>query len=192
MSGGAPQPGFAAGSGAQIEHRFSFTFICQWVPRDLDVRADFMSHASAAVTRRCGTLISTGSGDRILSPGSPRPATPSRYAPRTRDASAHRSSRATRKPSGWTPSPSHGPGCSRLPVSWAPRRVGALTSLRRARYAHLSGCPLGPSLRCGAGWARDERRVVPLRLLTAVLDISRRDLRLLGDGPVIAIRFDRS
>jgi hypothetical protein len=47
-------------------------------------------------------------------------------------------------------------------------------------------------LRYGPGWARDVTRVVPLGCPSEVLEISARDRRLFGSGPVIAVRFNSS
>ncbi len=57
---------------------------------------------------------------------------------------------------------------------------------------HAPWAPWWPALRCGAGWARDVRRVVALGLPGDVLSISKRDLGLFGDGAVIVVRFGRS
>jgi hypothetical protein len=80
------------------------------------------------------------------------------------------------------------------------------THLVGSAIAHLRACdasatlicpeapwaPWWPLLRRGTGWARDVQRVVPLGPATAVLEISRRNLRLFGGCPVIAVRIDRS
>jgi hypothetical protein len=57
------------------------------------------------------------------------------------------------------------------------------------RYSLRDGAP---TLRHGAGWARDVRRVVPLGPPAEALDVSRRDLRPFGGGHVIAVSFGRS
>ena len=95
-----------------------------------------------------------------------------------------------------------------LSLSWAGENnwVFPPTHLVGVAVAHLLACtaaatlicpeapwaPWWPLLRRGTGWARDVLRVVPLGPATAVLDISRRDRRLFGNGSVIAVRFGRS
>jgi hypothetical protein len=127
----------------QIEHRFSLTFV--WVPRDQNVRADYMSHVSEM--RQHHYRLSEewfayldglwGPHSVAESTDSHRRITGNRYAPRTGGASARSSS--IRKPSGWTPSPYRGgartTGCSLQPTSLAkPSR----TYVPAARPPHSS------------------------------------------------------
>ena len=49
-----------------------------------------------------------------------------------------------------------------------------------------------PSLRERGGWARDIVGATPLGPPSRVFDVSTGDLRLLGSGPMIAVRFGRS
>jgi hypothetical protein len=145
---------------------------------------------------RSGSHTSTGSGARIPLIGSRRRKTASRFAP-----------------------PNAGRFCSQffhpeaewvdaLSLSWAAENnwVFPPTHLVGSSVAHLRACdapatlicpeapwaPWWPLLRRGTGWARDMQRVLPLGPAPAVLEISRRDSRLFGSGPVIAIRFGRS
>ncbi len=83
---------------------------------------------------------------------------------------------------------------NRLPSSWVPRWRTYEIAARPLICPEAPWAPWWSWLRCGAGWARDVRRVVLVGQPAAALDISRRDLGLIGGGggPVIAVRFCRS
>ena len=74
----------------------------------------------------------------------------------------------------------------------------AVTHIRACGAAATLVCPEAPwaawwpSLCNRTGWARDVWRVVPLGSPDDTLTVSRRDRRLLGSGPMIAVRFARS
>jgi hypothetical protein len=134
VSGGSPDPDLQRLAvhllDLQIKHRFSLTFV--WVPRDLNVRADFLSHVSEMRHHHyhlseewfayLDGLWDPHTIDRFTSADNRQP-----LCPRPRGTSAHSTSSSNRKrPNGWTPSPSRGgarmTGCSRRPISWALRR----------------------------------------------------------------------
>ena len=183
----------------QIEHQFSLTFV--WVPRDLNVRADYLSHVSEMRHHHYRLLEEWFAYLDGL------------WGPHTVDRFA---SAENRQPLG---APNTGRFCSQyfhpeaewvdalsLPWNGENNWVFPPSHLVGAAVSHLRACgaaatlicpdapwaPWWPTLRHGAGWARDIWGVVPLGDPAAVLEISARDLRQYGRGPVIAVRFGRS
>jgi hypothetical protein len=183
----------------QIEHGFSLTFV--WVPRDLNVRADFLSHVSEMRHHHYSLLEEWFAYLDGL------------WGPHTIDRFA---SADNRQP---LCAPWSGRFCSQffhpdaewvdaLSLSWAGENNWLFppTHLVGSAVAHLRACGASatlicphaawaswwPALRCGPGWARDVRQVVTLGPARAVLSVSKHDLRLFGDGAVIAVRFGRS
>ena len=203
VSGGSPNPELQRLAlhllDLQIEHGFTLTFV--WVPRDLNVRADYLSHASELQHH----------GYRLLEEWFAY--LDGLWGPHTIDRFA---TAANRQPLG---APNAGRFCSRffhpdaewvdaLSLSWGAENswvfppvhlVGAaVTHLRACGATATIICPEAPwaswwpSLRYRTGWARDVTRVIPLGPASEVLEISARDRRLFGHGPVIAVRFGRS
>ena len=180
----------------QIEHRFSLTFV--WVPRDQNVRADYMSHVSEMRQHHyrlseewfayLDGLWGPHSVDRFASADNRQPLCPpngGRFCSQFFHPEAE-----------WVDALSLPWGGENNWVFPPTHLVGqAVTHLRACGAAATLICPEAPwapwwpLLRLGAGWARDVWRVVPLGPAAAVLEISRRNLRLFGDRPVIAIRF---
>jgi hypothetical protein len=203
VSGGSPNPDLQRLAvhilDLQIEYQFSLTFV--WVPRDLNVRADFMSHVSEMRHHHyrlreewfayLDGLWGPHTVDRFASADNRQPLCPP-HAGRFCSQYFHPEAE-------WVDA---------LSVSWGGENnwVFPPTHLVGSAVAHLRAggapatliCPTAPwapwwpALCLGAGWAPDVRRVVPLGPPSDVLDISPRDLRLFGKGHVIAVRFGRS
>ena len=203
VSGGSPLPELQRLAlhlhDLQIEYGFSLTFV--WVPRDLNVRADYLSHVSEMMHHHyrlheaCFAYL-----DGL-------------WGPHTIDRFATADNRQPLCP------PNAGRFCAQyfhpdaewidaLSLPWGGENnwafppvhlVGAvITHIRACGAAATLICPESPwaawwpSLRAGPGWARDVRRVIPLGSPSEILTISRRDRRLFGSARVIAVRFGRS
>ena len=203
VSGGSPNPDLQCLAvhmlDLQIEHEFSLTFV--WVPRELNVRADFLSHVSAMRHHHYRLAEEWFAYLDGL------------WGPHTIDRFATADNRQPLCP------PNAGRFCSQffhpdaewvdaLSLPWGGENnwVFPPTHMVGSAIAHLRACaasatlicpaapwaPWWPSLRHGPGWARDVTRVVRLGPPGDVLEIDRRDLRLFSGGPVIAVRFGRS
>ena len=203
VSGGSPNPDLQRLAvhmlDLQVEYRFSLTFV--WVPRDLNVRADYMSHVSEMrhhhyrLTEEWFAYLDGLWGPHTID----RFATADNCQPLCPPNAGRFCAQFFHPDAEWIDA---------LSLSWAGENnwVFPPTHLVGSAVSHLRACGAAatlicpnapwaawwPSLRCGAGWARDVRRVVPLGPPASVLEISQRDTRLFGGGAVIAIRFDRS
>ena len=203
VSGGSPNPDLQRLAlqllDTQLEHGFSLTFT--WVPRDQNVRADYLSHASEAAPHDYSVKEEWFAYLDGL------------WGPHSIDRFA---TAANRQPLG---DPNRGRFCSQyfhpeaewtdaLSLPWGGENnwVFPPVHLVGAAVAHLRACqatatlvcpetpwaPWWPSLRHGTGWARDVSRVVILGHPSEILDISDRDRRTFGGRPVIALRFGGS
>ena len=206
VSGGSPLPELQElvlhllGLDLQVEFDFSLTFV--WVPRDLNVRADYLSHVSAMRhhhyclreewlayldgLRGHHTIDRFASADNCQPLGGPHTG---RFCSQYFHPDAE-----------WTDALSLHWGHENnwafpLCTSWARR---SHPGMQRACDARLPVGAMGvlvavpaPQRACG-GWARDAVGATPLGPPDRVLDVSAHDLRLLRSGPMIALRFGRS
>ena len=203
VSGGSPDPALQRLAvhllDLQIEHRFSLTFV--WVPRELNVRADFLSHVSAmrhhlySLREEWFAYLDGLWGPHTID----RFATADNCQPLCPPHAGRFCSQFFHPEAEWVDALS-------LPWGGENNWVFPPTHLVGSAVAHLRACGAAatlicpsapwaswwPSLRLGPGWARDVARVVHIGPPADVLDIDQRDLRLFGRGPVIAVRFGRS
>ena len=207
--GGSPDPErqHLALHPLNLQVGFDFSLTLVWVPRDLNVPADYVSHVSPAMRHHHHspreewsayldglwgphTVDRFASGRQLSQSAARRPACGPLLLPVLQ----------TRCGVDGLPSPSRG---TRTTTGSSPRvhLVGsAVTHIRACGAVTTLICPSAPwatwwpSLRergGGGGGPRDVRGVVPLGPPARVLDVSARDLPLLGGGPMLAIRFDR-
>ena len=202
VSGGSPNPELqrlaVAILDAQIEHRFTLTFV--WVPRDLNVRADFLSHAAEGQQHSYSVRA-----DRFAY-------LDGRWGPHSIDRFATIDNRQP------LAAPHTGRFCSQyfhpeaewtdaLTVSWAGENnwvfppfhlVGAaIAQLRASGAMGTLVCPSAPwapwwhLLRSGTGWAADVVDMVPLGAAEAALSGSSGYHELSCRGGIIAVRLGR-
>ena len=202
VSGGSPNPELqrlaVAILDAQIEHRFTLTFV--WVPRDLNVRADFLSHAAEGQQHSYSVRA-----DRFAY-------LDGRWGPHSIDRFATIDNRQP------LAAPHTGRFCSQyfhpeaewtdaLTVSWAGENnwvfppfhlVGAaIAQLRASGAMGTLVCPSAPwapwwhLLRSGTGWTADVVDMVPLGAAEAALSGSSGYHELSCRGGIIAVRLGR-
>ena len=200
VSGGSPHPELQRLAlhllDLQVEHGFSLTFV--WVPRDLNVRADYLSHVSEmrhhhySLLEECFAYLDGLWGphtiDRFASADNCQPLCPphsGRFCAQYFHPDAE-----------WVDALSLPWGTENNWVFPPPHIVGEVVShIRACRASATLICPDAPwapwwsSLRSRQTWARDIVGVVQMGPPASVLHISASDLRRFGSGQVIAIRF---
>ena len=184
----------------QLDRGFKFTLVFEWVPRELNIRADFLSHVSAidhhAYSLReelfayLDGLWGPHTVDRFASAENRQPLLPpnaGRFCSHFFHPEAEWTDAFTLPWGGennWIFPPVH--------------LVGeALHHLRASRAVGTLVVPEAPwaswwrGLRSGRWWAEDVDGVAPLGEARSVLRITARAARALGDARMIAVRVGR-
>ena len=200
VSGGSPNPALQrlAVRLLDIQLDRGFTLVFEWVPRDLNVRADFLSHASEEdqhdyslreeLFAYLDGLWGPHSVDRFASAASRQPLLPpnrGRFCSRFFHPEAE-----------WTNAFTIGWGGENNWVFPPIHLVGE--AIRHMRASGAAGTLIAPeapwspwwaSARAGRRWAPDIVSVARLGPAPGALLASRRELRLFGGAPLIAFRL---
>jgi hypothetical protein len=202
VSGGSPNPELQRLAVRLLDMQLDrgFTLVFEWVPRDQNVRADFLSHASEEEQHDYSLreelfayldgLWGPHSVDRFASVSSRQPLLPpngGRFCSRFFHPEAEWTNALTIGWGGennWVFPPFHlvGEALQHLRASGAEGTVVA----PEAPWA-----PWWASTRAGRAWAPDIGGVVHLGPARSALLASRRELRQLGDTQLIALRIAR-